>query len=695
MDQDNHQDQQANNQKGSNLPDNSSDQKSNTGQFVDSAAISSDQSAQGNDDAQANQEQTDYQKRNPLQKNDQEFQKPNKKSSKRRRRRRRKSTAKKQETSNLKDQKIDNRDDNVQDSSLTPDLGSTALPSLSQPFSEDATSEIVSERETPHVSQVAPDHLNPIEEGSPSDSFALPPENQSSEVQFPEPEPSKKEEEATPNFPEGDESQLYSPQIQYIHSDPVENKPEPADSVHTITFDPADYAYEPLSSSLNEDQKFNEQGVDKNNGDHFQNEKTGQPTNNFEPTLHQEFEEAYQNNVPEASSDFLDHQPGPQPSEQQNQSFENQPFQESEPYSFEEKGNQTEDFFGHEKDHFFPRDVAEKDILENQEESSSPKQPSDQGLEEKKSFLDQLDSFLKNIKEKTAPLFSQMKGLGGGFLRNCFFLVLVIGLIYGGYALNIHQIGYKYLQDLFSKPKEEPVEIDVDIENLNEWGISTGLLFGRNKGTSNDRIESSIQNAFYFGKLQEPAEQGETGITPAYHFGLREDEKIETNRFIQYIDHLRSVQELYRVDVYAMLDQTTSRDEKLFEYLGQLQEMQQQSEDILNLEIFPQIDEFKISYNSLNPDRTRYEQEFFNALGDLAGENADFLLKSFIDVSQKQSALRARLAALEQLASYYRTVLERLQIRIETVDKNKDALIQGIRVIDIPGNDLDIIIRER
>ena len=36
--------------------------------------------------------------------------------------------------------------------------------------------------------------------------------------------------------------------------------------------------------------------------------------------------------------------------------------------------------------------------------------------------------------------------------------------------------------------------------------------------------------------------------------------------------------------------------------------------------------------------------------------------------------------------------LSRLAIRISAVDKNQQALIQGIKVVDVPGANLDIII---
>ena len=54
--------------------------------------------------------------------------------------------------------------------------------------------------------------------------------------------------------------------------------------------------------------------------------------------------------------------------------------------------------------------------------------------------------------------------------------------------------------------------------------------------------------------------------------------------------------------------------------------------------------------------------------------------------------MKARVNALNKLVDYYNNALVRVAKRIEAVDKNKEALIQGIKVVDVPGGNIPIII---
>lgn len=130
----------------------------------------------------------------------------------------------------------------------------------------------------------------------------------------------------------------------------------------------------------------------------------------------------------------------------------------------------------------------------------------------------------------------------------------------------------------------------------------------------------------------------------------------------------------------------------LDQYVADLKAAEEDSQFVLKA-IEVNIDDLTVSFNSLSGDMDQLEQDFFDALNDLEPAKSDTLLKSFVDVSQKQTALRARVAALQKLRDFYTGAIDRLQKRIEAVEENREALIQGIRVVDIPEGRLDIIIR--
>ena len=275
-------------------------------------------------------------------------------------------------------------------------------------------------------------------------------------------------------------------------------------------------------------------------------------------------------------------------------------------------------------------------------------------------------------------------------------VVVFLGFLFAsGIAVNIGRSAYGQIMAFFqSKTPPAPVEIRVDEGFLRAWGIRTAYIFAKNSGSLTDVVTPSIKNAFYFGKLAEPAVAGETGITAAYHYGQYKDMLARATLFIEYIHNLRELKSLYDTDVYAMLNQTSQRDSKLADYLGKIKNVRTNSARIIK-ELGLQIDDLKISFNSLGPDRKNLEQDFFASLEGLAGEKANFLLQSFVDVTQKQTALKARLSALQQILDFYEKAVKKLDIRIEAIEKNYEALLRGIRVVDIPGANLDIIIRQK
>lgn len=338
------------------------------------------------------------------------------------------------------------------------------------------------------------------------------------------------------------------------------------------------------------------------------------------------------------------------------------------------------------------RKVEEKENKAEKKESSKETMSESEGLNVKKSFLQAAGGFSAGVLQSVGKALHHLR-LKFDLKKVGWFLLLIVigGGLYAGYLFKIHETVYNSVAGFFKAPP--PVEVHLDEQLLREWGITTALLFGDNRGSTKDLFASQLFNAYYFGYLSEPRVEGETGITPAYYYGKGEDLVAATNRFIAYVKNLRELVSVYDVDVYQMLDQTTEREKAMNAHVAKLKEVQEKSVTMLK-EINTEIDDLKISLESLNPEKTRSETDFFVALQGLAGEKSDFLLKSFIDISQKQTALKAHLAALQKLSGYYDSSLAKLAIRITAIEKNYQVLVQGIRVVDIPGANLDIIIKE-
>jgi hypothetical protein len=341
-------------------------------------------------------------------------------------------------------------------------------------------------------------------------------------------------------------------------------------------------------------------------------------------------------------------------------------------------------------------------VIENKKEEDE--QAGKEQLVEKESPGKMLKSWLSlNWPKVTASLKNVFAGAGrqtGGVLSklnarrvvSCLVVIIVIaGGVYG-YGQKWHEKAYSYLSGLVTPKPVEKVEVKVDPVDQRMFGITSVAVFGGNRGSGNDLVPVQINMAVFFGELKEPKVKGETGITALTFYGELKDGADVINQFVVYMQNLQDVQNLYKTDVYAMLDRSTGRDKVLLDYLDKLKQAREKSQ-VLHDQIVVNMDDFNKSYQTLNPDKTKYEQDFFAAMANLEPEKSDLLLKGFIDITQKQSALKARVSALTKLEGYYASALVKLDTRILAVEQNRDALIQGIKVVDIPGADLNIIIK--
>ena len=244
-----------------------------------------------------------------------------------------------------------------------------------------------------------------------------------------------------------------------------------------------------------------------------------------------------------------------------------------------------------------------------------------------------------------------------------------------------------------SKPKEVVVIVkNTDQDLFNGYGLQTAVVFGGNDGAVNDRVSTAVNMAYFFGRLLEPKIAGETGISAALYYGKLGEMSEQLNLYVTYVKNLEKLQSIYSVNVYELLDRGTKRDKDLYDYLQKLKDSRDENTEVLRT-INLNIDDLKNSYNSLNNDRTKYENDFFSAMDNLEAEKSDALLKTFIDIVQKQSALKARVGALTKLQTYYTTALAKLDKRITAVEQNEAALIKGVRVVDVPGGGVDVIIK--
>jgi hypothetical protein len=341
--------------------------------------------------------------------------------------------------------------------------------------------------------------------------------------------------------------------------------------------------------------------------------------------------------------------------------------------------------------------VSEKEISEEKEGVKEAEADITTDLSKQKAY--EKKGAEEAIEEIKAGLETGLPEEGRGMVRGIITTILQFGAIVIGlvlitlaffhFKINEMILGGFGGEGVITESEGEPLSD----EEMRKFGLASALLFGGNMGSKTDLVPVEIQVALYFGQLMEPKIEGETGITAATYYGELQDQKDVVNRFVDYVRTLESMQNLYQIDVYEMLEKTSKREAALDAYLADLIDLSGRGKRVQDA-IKVNIDDLTVSYQSLSPGKDQYESDFFAALEEMKPEKSDTLLKGFVDISQKQTALKARISALQKLLDYYGTAITRLDKRILAIKENKEALVRGIRVVDVPGGGIDIIIRE-
>lgn len=295
---------------------------------------------------------------------------------------------------------------------------------------------------------------------------------------------------------------------------------------------------------------------------------------------------------------------------------------------------------------------------------------------------------LEELPQKQWIFLNLAKTVGGVILL----VLLIVATFWLGSSLHLMD----QVKNWFAvKPGQELVQGDnsrvtLEMELLKKYGFQTAKVAGANRGDLRDLAYNVFFNANYFGKLKDPISVDETGVSAALYYGFGREVDYISNKFVYYVKVLAEVRSANVVDVADVMNGKVRRDQALDDYIADLKAIFE-SGNILRKEINVQIDDLKVSLNSLNPDKDRYEVDFFASLAELEGEKANTLIAKFIETSQKQSVLKAKLAAMSKLAGYYESSLITMKLRIEGLEKNRQALIEGVTFVEIPGSGIDLI----
>ncbi|MFA6305756.1 MAG: hypothetical protein WC651_03435 [Candidatus Gracilibacteria bacterium] len=164
------------------------------------------------------------------------------------------------------------------------------------------------------------------------------------------------------------------------------------------------------------------------------------------------------------------------------------------------------------------------------------------------------------------------------------------------------------------------------------------------------------------------------------------------HRFSYYMRHLNEMQNLYSTDIYKLLDQSYDRRATLTDFLGEMKNAIEKAKQ-LQSEVAKAASNLNAADVSANDQKDIFEQKFFTDIKDLRGQDSFVNLEKFVGFSQNAVRLRSYYKAYNYISEMYLNSLKNLEPRYRDILVNFDALVKGVHVFDVPGSEINAIIR--
>ncbi len=204
--------------------------------------------------------------------------------------------------------------------------------------------------------------------------------------------------------------------------------------------------------------------------------------------------------------------------------------------------------------------------------------------------------------------------------------------------------------------------------------------------------ESSVSGAIDIGEISSDSANlngSLSGVSASFVLG----DEYNSRRvdLVYYLKLLSEMQNVYRVDIYSYLDRNSQRRESLNALLDDMRTLLDEADKAI-VAIDRTLTNLDASYTPMVDKRDAYEDMFFNSVDTFKGSEAYDNLEFFIEFSQDAVAVKAYFGAYSGILDSLEKMYALLAPRYDDIVVNKEALIKGIRVFDIPDSDIEAII---
>ncbi len=274
------------------------------------------------------------------------------------------------------------------------------------------------------------------------------------------------------------------------------------------------------------------------------------------------------------------------------------------------------------------------------------------------------------------------KKIFGCLIAFAVILLLIFGLVMGGKAL------MKVLNEKKNAaPAEEQSEV---VPPVSEPVVDEVVEKEEEEATSPDKsgsaLDVSIESGVYVGSesLKDvPRAQGHSS-------DLTQLTQSEENVAV-YIETLGSIRNLYETDVNDLMNRSRDRNATYTELLSSMKQVLETARKYIP-EITARKTELETVFNELAVKKQAEEDLYFENLTENRAMATSKNLSNFIALAEKSVDIRARFRALDKIGDYMQRYTDALDTRIRDVELNREALIRGVRVYDVEGSDIRLII---
>ncbi len=204
-------------------------------------------------------------------------------------------------------------------------------------------------------------------------------------------------------------------------------------------------------------------------------------------------------------------------------------------------------------------------------------------------------------------------------------------------------------------------------QSLASGQAQTAMLQGRAQA-----LQKSILATFILG-------EGALGIEKA----LEKD-----TRLLGQMDNALSV------DLFHFLNQSANRADALENYLNLIEELERRSAERQG-ELQAAILFLQGNAAAKETVIDSAEEAFFQQVQRFNGKEAQKQLDEFIAVQGTSAEIQAKLGTYQHLSSQYAYYQPRLETHLRAIRANRDALIAGVKVVEIEGMTLPLVLPER